>query len=123
MRPVLSLPLIALALVLGVVPASALTIERVVTFDPARLQVTTDRGRTRVSAAGGMPEFGAGRPDLPWVSERVDLPAGMRIERVEVVGLETAPLREAVRVAAAPVLRPGAGPEERTEADAAVYSV
>ena len=30
-----------------------------------------------------MHEFAAGRPDLPWVSERVDLPAGMRIERVE----------------------------------------
>ncbi|MEY4069413.1 MAG: hypothetical protein RL721_27 [Candidatus Eisenbacteria bacterium] len=122
MRPILSLPLVALAIVLGVVPASAVTLERVVTFDPARLQVSTDRGLTRVGFKGGMHEFAAGRPDLPWVSERVDLPAGMRIERVEVLGLETEPLREAVRIAAAPVLRPGAGPEERTEADAAVYS-
>ena len=101
---------------------SALTIERDMRFDASRLRITSSKGEVTLEARGGTHEFTAGRPDLPWVSERVDLPAGMKVTGIEVLSVETELLRDAVRLAPAPVTRPGAGPLERTSADASYYS-
>jgi hypothetical protein len=122
MRPRLVL-LPALALLAFASAASALTIERELRFDASRLSVTSSsKGEVALEARGGTHEFVAGRPDLPWLSERVDLPAGMKVTQVEVLSAETELLRDAVRIAPAPVTRPGAGPLERTAADASFYS-
>jgi hypothetical protein len=122
MRPRLVL-LPALALLAFASAASALTIERELRFDASRLSVTSSsKGEVALEARGGTHEFVAGRPDLPWLSERVDLPAGMKVTQVEVLSAETELLRDAVRLAPAPVTRPGAGPLERTAADASFYS-
>src|SRR5262249_43810360 len=104
------------------VPASALTLDREFRIDPARLQISTANGVTSVDVRGGTHEFAAGRPDLPWVAERVDLPAGMKVTGVEVLSSTTELLRAAVRLAPALSPRPGAGENERTTADARVFS-
>ncbi|MCE9626771.1 MAG: hypothetical protein K8R56_02505, partial [Candidatus Eisenbacteria bacterium] len=114
--------LVALALVAFASTASALTIDRTLTLDAAKLRVTSEQGLTMIEAAGGTHEFTAGRPDLPWIAERVDLPAGMKVTGVEVVSFQSELLRDGVRVAPAPVTRPGAGPGERTVADARAYA-
>ena len=120
LRPlVLAMMVASLSLVSN---ARALTLTREVKLDPARLRVTTANGVTMLEAMGGTHEFTQGRPDLPWVSERVDLPAGMRLTGVEVVSLRTQPLRDGVRVASAPAMRVGAGTDERSEPDAAAYA-
>ena len=91
-------------------------------LDPAHVSVTSAKGFTEVAVPGGMHEFTAGHPDLPWVSERVDLPEGMRVTGVEVVSLATQPLRDGVLIAAAPSTQPGAGPGDRSTPDAKAYA-
>jgi uncharacterized repeat protein (TIGR01451 family) len=120
MRPRFVLPLALLAAV-SATPASALTLEREVRLDANRLQATSRDGVVSLVARGGTHEFTPGRPDLPWLSERIDLPAGMKLVAVEVVGVRTELLMDQVRVATAPAAIPGAGPEERTAADPAIY--
>jgi hypothetical protein len=122
MRVRLGIALTALVLAASAPQASALTIERELRLDASWLRVRTERGVTQVDLAGGMHEFAAGRPDLPWVSERVDLPAGMKLTAVEVLEVETRSLGEGLRIAPAPVARPGVGPEARTAEDASHYS-
>jgi hypothetical protein len=112
----------ALALLACATAAAAATLERDVRFDAARLRVTTSKGEVALEARGGTHEFTPGRPDLPWLSERVDLPAGVKVTGVEVLAVETELLRESVRVASAPVAKPGAGPLERTASDARFYT-
>ena len=114
--------LVALAFIVLASTASALTIERTLTLDAAKLRVSSSQGLTMIEALGGTHEFTPGRPDLPWVAERVDLPAGMKVTGVEVVSFQSELLRDGVRVAPAPVIRPGAGPGERTVADARAYA-
>src|SRR5262249_14356391 len=95
---------------------------RDVRIDPARVSLSAAKGVTFVEARGGTHEYTAGRPDLPWISERVDLPAGMRITGVEGVDVGTPGLADGVRWAPALSARPGAAPGERSLADAAVFS-
>ena len=47
------------------------------------MHVSSANGFTFVEAAGGSHEYTAGHPDLPWLAERVDLPAGMKVTGVE----------------------------------------
>jgi hypothetical protein len=102
--------------------ASALTLEREVRIDPARVSVSIANGVASVEVRGATRESGAGRPDLPWISERVDLPAGMKLTRVEVLGAETQPMADGVRVLPALSAKTGAVPGERSLADAAVFA-
>lgn len=115
--------LVSLTLLAFASTASALTIDRTITLDASRLRVTSEQGMVMVEAAGGTHEYTAGHPDLPWVAERIDLPAGMKVTGVEVVSFQSELLRDAVRIAPALVTRPGAGPGERTAADASAYAV
>ena len=54
---------------------------------------------------------------MPWVSERIDLPPGMRVTGVEVTGLETRTLATGAQIAPALAPTPGLGPEERSKPD------
>jgi hypothetical protein len=110
--------LVVLAFLAQASGASALTLEREVRLDPARVQLTSANGYTVVEAAGGMHEYAAGRPDLPWLAERVDLPDGMKVTGVEVVSAATELLRDGVRIPAALSARPGAAIDERSAPDA-----
>jgi hypothetical protein len=101
---------------------AANSIEKEFSFDPARIRVTRAGDALRVSLPGAMREFRAGRPDLPWRSEEIDLPVGMRVRQVEILGLETRALAESGRLESAVVPRPGLGPLERSAPDAAYYS-
>ncbi len=98
-------------------PATAATIEREFSFETSRVRVEVVDGLSVVSARRSMPETEAGRPDLPWFAELVDVPAGQRVSRVEVVSLETAPLASQARLAPAVSPSPGLGPILRSTAD------
>src|SRR5438094_5206747 len=124
MRPrfVVSLAAVALTLAVVVNAASALTLEHVVRIDPARLSLTMSNGLALLEARGGVHEYTAGRPDLPGISERGDLPAGMRLVSVEVVAAQTELWADGVRVAPALSSRAGAPPDERSAASALFYT-
>ena len=97
-------------------------IEREFSFDPARVRIERTAGALQVSVPGAMREFRSGRPDLPWASERVDLPIGMRIRSVRIVSLESRPLAESGRLLSAIRPTPGLGTLERSQPDAAFFS-
>jgi len=122
MRARLVVPLVALLVSAAVQNAFALTLERQVRIDPARVSVSITNGVASVEARGGTREYTPGRPDLPWISERVDLPAGMKLTRVEVLGADTQPMADGVRVLPAFSSRTGAVPGERSLADQAVFA-
>jgi len=117
-----AIPCLVLAWAALAVPASALTIDREFRLDPARLQITTANGVTVVEARGGTHEYAAGRPDLPWIAQRIDLPAGMKVTGVEVVSAGTELVRDGVLLAPALSARPGAPEGERTAADARIFA-
>jgi hypothetical protein len=120
-RPVsLALLLLVAASTASAAPA---TIEREFRYDAGRFAVVQRGAETRVEMTGATREFVAGRPDLPSVGELIELPPGVRVTGVEVVSLATAELGGAVRVPTAARARPGLGPIERTEPDAAFYGV
>src|SRR5262245_27924583 len=122
MRHRILVPFVALVVAAAARNASALTLERVVRIDPARVTVTIAKGVAAVEAQGGTHEYAAGRPDLPWIAERIDLPAGMKLGAVEVVSAETQLLADGVQVLPALSARPGSAPDERSVADAAVFA-
>jgi len=97
-------------------------IEREFSFDPAQVRVVRADGALQVSIPGAMHEFRAGRPDLPWRSERIELPVGFRVRAVEVLSIDARPLAEGGRLASAIRPTPGLGKLERTEPDPAVFS-
>lgn len=101
---------------------AATVIEKEFRYDATRVRVAQRDGYTSVEAKGSMREFRPGRPDLPWVSERIDLPAGMRAVSVEVTDVETGLLAHGALVAPAMVVSPGLGPVERTKPDARFFS-
>ena len=68
---------------------SATTLQREYRFGPDRVTVERKGDETQVRVLGGIADVRPGRPDLPWVSETVQLPAGQRLARVEVVSVET----------------------------------
>ena len=123
MRVRFVIPLVVLVVSAVARNASALTLEREVRIDPARVSVSIAQGVASVEARGAATrEYRAGQPDLPWISERVDLPAGMKLTRVEVLAVETQPLADGVRVPPALSSRPGSAPGERSLEDAAVFA-
>src|SRR5262249_61165021 len=99
MRLRILVPLLVLAGFAAVVPAFAMTLEREVRIDPSRLVLSRANGLVALEARAGTHEYGAGRPDLPWISERVDLPAGMKLTRVDVVSAATELVADGVRPA------------------------
>lgn len=112
------------ALLIGVVlttatsVASATTIEREFRYDASRVRVTTREGYTAVDAAGSVREFRAGRPDLPWVSERVEIAPGAKVTGVELLDVQTEAIASGARLASAIVPTPGLGAKERSKPDA-----
>ncbi|MBI1799868.1 MAG: VCBS repeat-containing protein [Candidatus Eisenbacteria bacterium] len=110
------------ALLAGASFAHAATLEREFDYGPERLALASRGGNVEVTASRGLGELRAGRPDLPWVSERIELPDGQRIARIEVIALETSGLSEHVRLASAVKQQPGGGPIERTEPDPAYFA-
>lgn len=101
---------------------SATVIEREFRYDATRVRLTSRDGFTVVDATGAMREFRPGRPDLPWLAERIDLPAGMRATAVEVLDAESAVVATGATVAPAMVVSPGLGPVERTTPDPFYFS-
>ncbi len=114
--------LTTLAIAISASAASALTIERDLKPGAARVSLASSNGFTLVEAQGGTHEYSAGRPDLPWIAERVDLPAGMRVTGVEVLSMTSELLRDGVRIPAALSARPGAVDGERSVADARFFA-
>ena len=53
-------------------------LEREFSLDPGRVRIESASGLLQVSVPGSAREFRSGRPDLPWVSERIELPVGVR---------------------------------------------
>ncbi len=100
----------------------AVTIEREYRFDRSRFTLGSKDGRTTVEVAGSIPDLTPGRPDLPQVSDRVELPDGYQIGAVEVMALETESLADAVRPASTRRVGPGLETDERTPEDPAAFS-
>ena len=97
MRVRILVPLAVLVVSAAARNASALTLDREVRIDPKRVTVSIAKGVATVDAKGATREYRAGQPDLPWISERIDLPAGTKLTRVEVISAETQPLTDGVR--------------------------
>ena len=102
---------------------AATTLERTFRFPDERFQLSqTDKGVAVRMAGDAMREFRPGQPDLPMVSESVEIPNGMRVASVDVVGIDSQLWRTGVRVAPAVVVKPGITPEERTAPDPVAYA-
>ncbi len=91
--------------------AASTTLERDFNFSPEQIQIKQTAGATSVSFKGAVPSIDAGRPELPWVSEFVDVPQGMQIASVEAVEVQTQSLASGVRLPSAWAARPDAGGE------------
>ncbi|MCC6349891.1 MAG: VCBS repeat-containing protein [Candidatus Eisenbacteria bacterium] len=104
------------------VASAATVIEKEFRYDAGRVRVASRDGYTAVEARGAVREFRSGHPDLPWISERIDLPEGTRATSVEVVDVETGLLARGALIAPAMVLTPGLGPVERTRPDPRYFS-
>ncbi len=100
----------------------AATVEREFRYSSDRIHVNAAQGTVDVDLPGATREFRPGRPDLPLVTERVDLPDGMRVTGVRVIELVTAPLGPRVKLASSMVVKPGLGAIARTPPDAQFFS-
>ncbi|MFN8588931.1 MAG: C25 family cysteine peptidase [Candidatus Eisenbacteria bacterium] len=109
-------------LALATAAHAATTLEREFTYDASRVKLATREGFTIVDAKGAMREFRAGRPDLPWISETIELPAGAQVTAVEVLDVRTAPLGRIRTMAAAEVPHPGLDLTERSRPDARFFA-
>jgi len=120
-RPTLTSLLVLSITVLLARTGAAGSLEHEFSFDPDRVTLSSEGDHTIVRARGALPEYRAGRPELPWIEERVVLPDGQRASRLEVISVETAPLRDRVSLASAIRSQPGLGPIERTDPDPAYF--
>ncbi len=108
---------VAVMLAMAVPVSAGSTLEREFRFAQERVRLT-DRGAiTQVEFEGGAAEDAAGLPDLPWISQRVDLPEGQRVSSVEVISIETELLRARAALPSAVIPKPGLGPIERSTPD------
>ena len=115
--------LLGVVLFLAARPARAETfLEREFSMDPARVRIAHTGEALQVSVPGAMPEFRPGRPDLPWISERIELPLGVRVRTVEVLSIDSRPLAEGGRLPSSIRPTPGLGNVERTQPDPAFFS-
>ena len=113
-------PIALLAVLLfGLAPVAnaAVTIDRTYGFDNGHVRVAQRAGYTRIDLPGAAIETRPGRPELPWMAERVDLPAGMRVISVEVTGLETRTIATGAQLAPARVQTPGLDAVELSKPD------
>lgn len=110
-----------LLLAFAAVANAAVVLEREFRFDTARLKISHSGELTQVDVPGAARESAPGRPDLPWLSERVDLPAGQRIARVEVIGVDASLAAERVKLLPTIEPKPGLGPILRTAPDPAYF--
>ncbi len=78
-------------------PASA-TLEREFTFEASRFHLVPSGQATEIRVDGAAPSADAGKPELPWLSETFDVPAGMRAASVEVLELATEPFAKDIRL-------------------------
>jgi hypothetical protein len=102
---------------------AATTIERTFRYGDDRFTLTRTNDGVAVTMTGdAMREFAPGQPDLPMVSEIVDLPAGMRVANVSVAGLDSRVWQTGVRVLPSVIVRPGLTPDERTAPDPVAYA-
>ncbi len=98
------------------------TLEREFRYAAERLETRWRGDTVEVAFRGGAREPAPGHPDLPVVSERLDLPPGTKVRNVEVVDLETRPVAGRAQVLPALRLRPGLGPFQRSLADPVAYA-
>ena len=113
---------LALMVLLAAQGVAGTTLTREFRYGPGLISTVQKTGVTEVVVQGGVPEFSPGRPDLARISERVEIPAGMRVDNVEVLGLETGVVADGVRVPAAVKVLPEFGPEARTVPDPDYFS-
>ena len=86
-------------LVLSATAACAGTsFEREFTFNADQVHLDAHDGVTVVRVDGAVPSVDAGRPELPWLPEFVDLPQGMQVASVQVVEFAFEPLAIGVRL-------------------------
>jgi hypothetical protein len=91
-------------------PASATTLTREFRYPAGSVALRWQRDTVSVSMPGAVREAAAGRPDLPVIAQRLDLPAGTRVRAVSIAEIERVPLAARALVRPAPNLRPGASP-------------
>lgn len=118
------LPLAALVgcLLAAAAPAHAATYaNREIVIARDRAQVQIQDGHTRLVTPGAAHEERAGRPDIPWFSERVSVPDGMRITGLELLGVDSEPLAAGVHLEPAPRAVAGSLSLERTAPDPAFF--
>jgi hypothetical protein len=111
----------ALALALSIPASAATTEEREFRFAADRFELRRSGGATEVHVRGGVEDPTPGRPALPWLAETLEVPAGLRVARVEIVGADYEPLAGGVRLPSAAVMRPGIAAVERTAPDPAYF--
>lgn len=118
--------LLASAVGVAVVPgaaSAATTVEREFRYGPDLFDLTRNAdGTTQVGMRSATRDFTPGRPDLPLVGERLELPQGLRLAAVEIIGFETVPLAQGVRLPSAMLMRPGVDSLERSAPDAAIFA-
>lgn len=121
MNALVGLSLGALTMFAVVPMATATTLDHRFQYSTERFSLHQDRGATIVEMQGATRDFTPGHPDLPWVGEMIEVPAGQRVTQVQVVSIETAPLADRVTLASAIRPQPGLGPIERTDPDPAFF--
>ncbi|HET7225773.1 MAG TPA: C25 family cysteine peptidase [Candidatus Eisenbacteria bacterium] len=98
-------------------------LDREFRYDASRIRLGRNAdGTVQVTMARAMRDMAPGHADLPLVAERVDLPPGTRVAKVEVVDVETEALASGARIPSAVVVKPGLGPIERTAPDPQVFA-
>src|SRR5262245_3761041 len=83
---------------------SATSIERHFRYPPSDLTTRWKGDSVEVSFRRGTPEVVPGRPCLPLVAERIDLPAGMRVRSISVKQAKLEPLAPSGKVRRVPAL-------------------
>ena len=101
--------------------AHAASIDHEFVYSAGDISLSDQQGWTSVEMRGAVNELTPGRPDLPVVYERIELPPGTRVTGLEVLGVETAALGVAARVAPALVIKPYIDDGSRTDPDPAIY--